>query len=135
MLAIEFLISRADGKSQHRARAQILNDAMLTALLRTLRGILAGEDFTRHLSLARKTYAGRRRLTDARARLGFRWVKMGVDRLGRGYEESIAMNGVPGLHWPSLSFSLSGRRNCGAWRSSTARWAAVGQCASHHREG
>jgi hypothetical protein len=78
LLGIEFLISRADpaavamGGLSIGGEAQILNGAMLTALLRTLRAVLSGEDISRDLSLARREYDGKRRIADARAGSGFR---------------------------------------------------------------
>jgi hypothetical protein len=115
ILGIEFLISRGDpaavavGGLSIGREAQMLNGAMLAALLRTLRAVLGGEDISRDLSLARREYDGKRRIRDARAGSGFRWIKTGVKRFGLGYEESIVTNGVAGLpssliFWGSLSF-------------------------------
>lgn len=115
LLGIEFLISRADaaamsvGSLRIGREAQLLNGAMLTVLFRTMRISLAGENPSRHLSLYRKEYPGRRRVINPGQESGSRWVDTGIDRLGLAYHESISANGVPGLpdtlvNWESLSF-------------------------------
>jgi hypothetical protein len=115
LLGIEFLISRGDpaalpvGPLSVGREAQMLNGAMLRALLRTLRASLAGENPSRQLCLSRRRYDAKRRVPDASTPSGVRWVPQGYQMLGLAYDESIAQKGVPGLpddlvDWPSLTF-------------------------------
>jgi hypothetical protein len=115
LLNIEFLISRANpaalpmGPLSVGREAQMLNGAMLRALLRTLCASLAGENPSRQLWLSRRRYDAKRQVVDKSKPSGVRWVRQGHQWLSLAYTESIAQKGVPGLSddlvdWPSLSF-------------------------------
>jgi hypothetical protein len=115
LLSIEFLISRADPAAFPMSslsvgrKTQMLNGAMLRALLRTLCVSLAEENPSRQLWLSRRRYDAKRQVVDKSKPSGVRWVRQGHQWLSLAYTESIAQKGVSGLSddlvdWPFLSF-------------------------------
>jgi hypothetical protein len=128
LLGIEFLASRAEGKTRQinnvvtGSGQQLIDAAMMVALLRSLRFSLAGDDPSKKHELWRDSYPGQRQIRDETRPRGFRWADSGVTMRGLNYQHSLNTYGVAWfpddlVHWESLTFKpeiykvVSFRRN------------------------
>jgi hypothetical protein len=109
LLAVEFLMAGAGqetplhelGLSQREA--EMLNGALLTAVLRILCTTVAGQDPARSNALYLARYPAKKRDRHGR------WVESGRQRPGLGLRDTIERNGMAGLpdelmHWRFLAF-------------------------------